>query len=205
MISLKAALPFTRPLTPNPSHGKPGVLNRGAEVAVLFIAPQSSERESGGGEEEVGEGGVVAWQDGKTKAKSVSGSRGRRRDVSRESMKGGDRAGMLVCTYAHNVPTQHNTTQLKVERAMIWECHRYCLVSTPTLPHHPGHAPFYLFFLFFSRLRSLSRSLLAISMTSQASLSGAGVYNEERADARDRFFLRPSLTASLSRSLALIG
>lgn len=198
MISLKAALPFTL----KPPHGKPGVLNGGAEVAVLFVAPQSSEREWGG--EEVGEGGVVAWRDGKTKAKSVSGGRGRRRDVSRESVEGGAER-VCMCVHLHTTH-KHNTTQLKVERAMIWECNRRCLVSTPTLPHHPGHAPLYLFFFFFfSCLRSLSRSLLAISMTSLASLSGAGVYNEERADARDRFFLRPSLTASLSRSLALIG
>lgn len=65
----------------------------------------------GGGEEEVGEGGVVAWQDGKTKAKSVSGSRGRRRDVSRESVKGGGHSGyayVYICTQRTNT-TQHNS------------------------------------------------------------------------------------------------
>lgn len=65
-----------------------------------------------GGEEEVGEGGVVAWRDGKTKAKSVSGGRGRRRDVSRESVEGGGQseyACVYICTQRTNT-TQHNTT-----------------------------------------------------------------------------------------------
>lgn len=70
----------------------------------------------------------------------------------------------------------------------------------------------YLFFFFLSFFLSFSRSLLAISMTSLASFSGARragekevgpAYSEERVEARDRFFLRFSLMASLSRSLAL--
>lgn len=65
----------------------------------------------------------------------------------------------------------------------------------------------YLFFFFFSFFLSFSRSFLAISMTSLASFPGARragpPYSEERVEARDRFFLRFSLTASLSRSLAL--
>lgn len=70
----------------------------------------------------------------------------------------------------------------------------------------------YLLFFFFSFLLSFSRSLLANSMTSLASFSGARwagekepgpPYSVERVEARDRLFLRFSLTASLSRSLAL--
>lgn len=70
----------------------------------------------------------------------------------------------------------------------------------------------YLFFFFLSFFLSFSRSFFAISMTSLASFSGARraeenepgpPYIEERVEARDRFFLRFSLTASLSRSLAL--
>lgn len=70
----------------------------------------------------------------------------------------------------------------------------------------------YLFFFFFSFFLSFCRSFLAISMTSLASFSGARragekelgpPYSEERVEARDKVFLRFSLTASLSRSLAL--
>lgn len=81
-----------------------------------------------------------------------------------------------------------------------------------TLRSQGNKCTLYLFFFFFSFLFSFSRSLLAISMTSLASFSGASravekepgpPYSEERVVALDRLLRRFSLTASLSRSLAL--
>lgn len=103
--------------------------------------------------------------------------------------------GRIIQTLQNSVP----------ERLLLPLCFSSTLIS-------PKNSIKYLLFFFFSSLLSFTRSFLAISMTSLASFSGArsamenepGLpYSEERVEARDKLFLRFSLTASLSKSLAL--